>query len=80
MPHSEQATRRSASRCRVITKIAHEEDFLARVRDEQLQIVAVEKDHPRVTSLWSVENARCHIGRMMYAVYRHEVRATTQRR
>jgi tRNA G18 (ribose-2'-O)-methylase SpoU len=36
-----------------ITKIADEADFIARVREARLQIVAVEKDHPQVTGLWS---------------------------
>lgn len=36
-----------------ITRMAREEDFLARVRADQLTIVAVEKDHPRVAGLWS---------------------------
>jgi tRNA G18 (ribose-2'-O)-methylase SpoU len=36
-----------------ITKIASEEAFLARAQAEDLKIVAIEKDHPRVTGLWS---------------------------
>jgi tRNA G18 (ribose-2'-O)-methylase SpoU len=36
-----------------ITKIADEESFIARMQEARLPIVAIEKDHPRVTGLWS---------------------------
>jgi len=36
-----------------ITKLPSEEAFLARVAQDDLQIVAIEKDHPRVEGLWS---------------------------
>jgi tRNA G18 (ribose-2'-O)-methylase SpoU len=38
-----------------ITRVADEAIFLERVREQQLRIVAIEKDHPRVCGLWHYE-------------------------
>jgi tRNA G18 (ribose-2'-O)-methylase SpoU len=38
-----------------ISLLPSEAIFLERVRDEQLRVVAIEKDHPRVHGLWSFD-------------------------
>jgi tRNA G18 (ribose-2'-O)-methylase SpoU len=38
-----------------ITRVPSEADFLERVAREQLRVIAIEKDHPRVTGLWDYE-------------------------